>query len=58
MLAGRVLLEGTGMFEMSGAVGAGLGQQASGPDPGQNGNPMSPTRAEAGCAGVPIPPSS
>ena len=36
--------------------GWGLGQQV-----GQalgNVNPMSPTRAEAGCAGVPLPPST
>ena len=48
---------GAVMFPMSGMSGAGLGQQGSGQDPG-NVNPMSPTRAEAGCAGVPVPPST
>ena len=45
------------MFATSGMAGAGSGQQVGGQDPG-NVNPMSPTRAEAGCAGAPLPPST
>ena len=48
------MVAGAVMFS---TAGASSGQQVSGQDPG-NVNPMSPTRAEAGCAGVPLPPST
>ena len=48
------MVAGAVMFS---TAGAGSGQQVSGQDPG-NVNPVSPTRAEAGCAGVPLPPST
>ena len=54
MLAGRAVVARAVMFS---TAGAGSGQQVGGQDPG-NVNPMSPTRAEAGCAGVPLPPST
>ena len=54
MLAGRAVVGGAVMFA---TAGAGSGQQVGGQDP-ENVNPISPTRAKAGCAGAPLPPSA
>ena len=52
-----VLVAGAVMFSTSGMAGAGSGQQVGGQDPGSV-NSMFPTRAKAGCAEVPLPPST